>query len=624
MVAIKCRNYDDNGQGQCLRAGCTFVHPSDPQWAFAQRRPVGAGGRGRGRGRGRGGGFEEPSTRDGGWGAQGRRSSGNSNSNANSEWDEAAWKPPPSPSISSGGKGKGRDNGGGWGSGWGGTGVSGWGATTSTTAGDEKTRRENTRNPDPPKTTTDNSGGWGTGSWGTTSAWGTTTESGDNSSTSIAPVVSDPPPPTRPTNLQVDVGDGMQVDPPPPPQSASSAYRAASQAPSDRVPATPQSAFPPFSAGPRTTSLQIENMTRSQIHGGIIKNSVRVTRIRLELEDLRRQFAKWRTTQLSPQFHRVSPEAGSHLNTIANELSGNIARVEKRLETAEEELVLYPELPSTAPDIRDVDREMMAYTEELEAWLVSFATLAANQAKPAPSAADSAAMDLDLDPPDGFASLLVDLDARIVALEEKLGDMEELTNDPDFVSPERHAAHIERIIATARTKLRSKEPDNTRGDAPAADPKANFDAKVAFLAEQVVLLQEKNKREKQRLAAVEYRREQHRAQKIAVRLSSQCLPHMFIVKCFTDGSPTLQARDLPTRTTQKARHHDRTTRALRLSAAASAPRARRCGPRARARNGREHDSRGGRPRARGPRRAVQRRDRAATQEPPGGRAAYAG
>ncbi|KAJ7459097.1 hypothetical protein B0H11DRAFT_2242666 [Mycena galericulata] len=531
--------------------------------------------RGRGRGRGRGG-FESPSTRDGGWSGAGARKS-----SASSDWDVEGWKPhsktfndppPASPASSShdpeastskaGGWGSRSGSGSkaaesGWGSGWGasssaaakttttstgewGSGA-GWGSgegwtTTSTgawgsvdassTAAKTTTATAETAAATTTTTTTASTGEWGsgagwgttdtvaaTGTWGSGSGWGdTATTSKDDAPAPITPIRT-----MRPTDLQLDIHE-MPVDTQIPPQSASSSYRAASMGPS--ILATPQSAFPPFSAVPR--SVLPQNMTRSQIHAGIIKNSIRVTRIRLELKDLQGQLATWKKTQLSQQFHRVSIQSGDRLDQICNDLAAQIVAVEKRLEHAEKELVAYPELPSLAPQPVDVDKEVMAYTGELTAWLQSFAALAASEAKRAGPVPPSDASPMDIDPEEPKpVSLLGEVVELIAALEEKLDDAELLVQEPDIVSPERNAAFIDKVIAAARSQLNGGQGGGGDGavgnDASDLETSAS-DAKkrLKLLIEQVAMLAEKNRLENKRLEAIEYRRTQHRNLKIAM------------------------------------------------------------------------------------------------------------
>lgn len=303
--------YDDEGHpfGDGCRSeqsgDCGYVHPTSPEWNNAIRRATATVFPPRGRGRGRGG-FSSPTSRDSGW-------SNRKPSNSNSDWDTEGWKPktsfssnppPPSSVASSSGDPEPSTRAFGWGSSDGGSkpgdkadsNSGGWGGTTKKAGG----------NTGGWGSTEGKTGGWGTGAWGDTeggwgsgSTWDTpTTGSGSAWDAPKAPAAStsggwgdssnnaasaastsaikaiDPsiiPRSTqtsRPEDLRVDV-DKIPVDAAAPPQSASS-YRAASMAPSERtVCATPQSAFAPFFV-PRS----VQNMTRAEIHSGIIKSVV--------------------------------------------------------------------------------------------------------------------------------------------------------------------------------------------------------------------------------------------------------------------------------------------------------------------------------------------------------------
>ncbi|KAJ6502668.1 hypothetical protein DFH09DRAFT_297186 [Mycena vulgaris] len=538
-LAVKCQWYDDDGNPLASEgcryegAGCKFIHPSSPQWSSAIRKlfatvnqpisrskgPIRTISQNRGRGRGRGWGGAAPS-RDNGWAGGKRKSS--------SEWDTDGWKPktfanPPdsaaSPVLSSNGPeastskvlGQWGDSssGSGWGdtsSGSGGWGSGGWGETTST-------------------------GGWGSGAWGdsastgetttgdleTGTGWGTGTGGWGESSIANTGAQQDTivdPPATQPTRPTVDTDIRMAVDASAPPQSASS-YRATSQAPSER---TPQSAFPPFAI---PASVPVQNMTRSQLHSGIIKNSVRATRIRLELQELRRQLANWKTTQLSHQFHRVSAGAGKRLDGIRTGLSTQISSVEGRLKQAEEELLRFPELPSSAPKPIDVDKEMMQYTEELRAWLQSFAALAVSAPNP-PFPSDPSAMDVDLNAkPEAPLSLLAEIEDRMAKLEDQLVETEQAIQDPDTVSSQRNARLIDETLEAARTA--SKPNDRNKGnggeetESVLQSTSDELEGKVLLQAEQVALLLEKNAIVKQRITVLEAQRDQRRRLKLAMQ-----------------------------------------------------------------------------------------------------------
>ncbi|KAJ7103217.1 hypothetical protein B0H15DRAFT_811472 [Mycena belliarum] len=496
---------------------------------------------GRGRGRGRGRGSSPVSSRDNGYA---RRIS--------SEWDEDRWKPrsstsrigddfsagPVSPSESKGPessrsnvmsqRGSESNSGATGGQGNATATGSGSGHTTAASTGwrGSGTGLEDTGNTE----TTTAGGGWGTastddwgaaspGRWGAanTGGWGTTSTGGwgESSSTSVS---KDMPPPARPKALQVDTDDRMLVDGPAPPQSASS-YRAASLAPSEpTVCATPQSAFPPF-AIPSSTSIQ--NMTRSEIHSGIIKNSVRATRIRLELHELKRQLANWRLTQLSPQFHRVSFAAGQRLNTIGHDLVSRIHGVEARLKQAEEELLRFPDLPSSAPRLSDVDKEMMGYTEELKAWLQSFMALAVPETKPPITSSPDDAFAMDLDPTSQPRGLFAQVEESIDMLEERLDEMYEQIQEPDVnISSQKITERVDAMILAAGRKVNADQ-STVRGEATETDAQLvaadELHRKLQFQAEQVALLVEKNIQGRKQIAALEAQREQRRRLKQAIQ-----------------------------------------------------------------------------------------------------------
>ncbi|KAJ7361411.1 hypothetical protein DFH08DRAFT_844051 [Mycena albidolilacea] len=545
-MRVRCKWYDDEGHpfGDGCRSeqsgDCGYVHPTSPEWNNAIRRATATVFPPRGRGRGRGG-FSSPTSRDSGW-------SNRKPSNSNSDWDTEGWKPktsfssnppPPSSVASSSGDPEPSTRAFGWGSSDGGSkpgdkadnNSGGWGGTTKKAGG----------NTGGWGSTEGKTGGWGTGAWGDTeggwgsgSTWDTpTTGSGSvwdapkapaastsggwgdssNNATSAAstsaikaidpPIVPRSTQTSRPEDLRVDV-DKIPIDAVAPPQSASS-YRAASIAPS--VCATPQSAFTPFFV-PRS----VQNMTRSEIHSGIIKNSVRVTCIRLELRELERELERWKLTQLSEQFHRVSEPAAKRLDGIRNDLKSQINIVKTRLKAAEDELVRLPELPSSAPDVAAVDQELMAYTEELKAWLQSFTALIIPETKPPPSS-DSSVMDLD-EPdsrPGAAASLVAEIEERITELQEILDEVESAIESSEVVS---HAAYIEEEISAARSKIRGKEnwEQTAEGNASVAALQSAADGaqKQADLqAEQFVLLQEMNEAQRNQNAELKKQRDQN-------------------------------------------------------------------------------------------------------------------
>ncbi|KAJ6469643.1 hypothetical protein C8R47DRAFT_795840 [Mycena vitilis] len=567
-------------------SGCTYVHPSNPIWGRAARQSIATvRGRGGGRG-GAGRGFTSPTSRDSGWSNRrqssgnsdwdseawkpkpgsgsstapepstskvfGNWGSGDGGGKGN-DWGNAGWgtgaasaapPSPPEPSTSKvmqwgdpdGGWGGG---GAGWGTsaasntepsasnagdgGWGG----GWGTSTASNA--------------EPSTSNAGDGGWGGGGWGTSApepsagkksdgenatgdrgwgggGWGNTSAIDDSTPfvpPSTQPMETQPP---RAKDLWVNVTDKMAVDEPRPPLSASS-YRAASQAPSERttVCETPQSAFPPF-AVPRSA----QNMTRSEIHSGIIKNSVRVTRIQLELKELQRQLETWKTTQFSNQFERISKQAGEQLNGINGDLKGQIKAVNLRLKQAENELLRYPELPSCAPNPSpDIEKEMQAYTDQLAAWLKSFTDLAIPEPKP-PLPADSDTMDVDADPQtEGPRSLFTEIQERTTNLEENLDEAEETVHD--FLDSERNAAYVEKGIAAYRSRMNGGDQSQQKtgeDDGPVAilQNAANTTSEqLQSHAEQIALLLEKNDFGNRRIKALEKERDDHRRLQIAMQ-----------------------------------------------------------------------------------------------------------
>ncbi|KAJ7161253.1 hypothetical protein C8R43DRAFT_992045 [Mycena crocata] len=490
MPAVRCQWYDDDGR-TVLETGCrgeddgscTYVHPSSHLWSHAIRRRTARRGRGAG---------TIPSSRDNGWNMR----------KASSDFDNDGWKSkgysnpsaasPISPSEPEkskrakvlgtwGSQSESNSTASGGASGWG---TGGWGEDVQTasaqTIGD---------------TDAWGGGGWGGGGW------------------SDAPI--DPPAPEaiRPTNLQVDTNDNMVVDSAPIPPLSASSYRATSQAPS--VCATPQSAFPPFAV---PASVLPQNMTRSEIHSGIIKNAVRVTRIRIELEDLRRQLASWKTTQLSPQFHRVSAAAGDRLNSIRRDLGNQISAVEIRRKSAENDLIRLGNLPSSAPNIVDVDRDIMSYTHELKAWLMSFTAFSALPGLDTKASDFSSDMELEPDGPDTEPAVplssLAQIQERLTKLDEILDEVEQTVQDPEIVSHDRNAVYIEKVISVLRRKANGgdqgvEKPVEEMG--PVAGLQSSADdtvKKFEFQAEQVVHLMKKIETTEQRIADLEEQRKQ--------------------------------------------------------------------------------------------------------------------
>ncbi|KAJ6609379.1 hypothetical protein B0H10DRAFT_482056 [Mycena sp. CBHHK59/15] len=286
----------------------------------------------------------------------------------------------------------------------------------------------------------------------------------------------------------------------PVPPSSTSSYRAASQAPSERtVCATPQSAFPHFSVPQPALP---KNMSRSQIHSGIIRNSVRVTRIRLESMKLQRELARWKTTQLSPQFHRVSPIAGNRLNSIAHDLTNQLKAVNLRLKQAENELLQFPNLPSSVPNLmnsRKVEKEMMAYTVELTAWFQSFTTFATLETR------DNSSLGIK---------------RRLEELEDILEEVEQKFHPAETFSRQRNAEYIERAIETLPTgELNGRSLATEKG---VADQSPNtwdgaaekLSGKFGSLAEQVVTLIQANADGKRQIDLLTAQREQHHHMKV--------------------------------------------------------------------------------------------------------------
>lgn len=184
------QHYDETGEGSCPKIGqCTFVHPSEPEWAtssFGERKPS------KEVGRGRGGGLAG-STRDSG--VRPNRSidsagpssappntswtSSDSDNTQTSAWDAddgtwgaapttSGWATAPSAESSSGGWGEpSPSTGGGWGEPSPSTG-GGWGNDASKSKSDTAEERAGQ--------------GWGSGSgWGkpSGSGWGNTFSAGD-------------------------------------------------------------------------------------------------------------------------------------------------------------------------------------------------------------------------------------------------------------------------------------------------------------------------------------------------------------------------------------------------------------------------------------------------------------
>jgi hypothetical protein len=250
-----------------------------------------------------------------------------------------------------------------------------------------------------------------------------------------------------------------------------------------------------------------------------------VTRIRLELKELQSQVDRWKITQLSPQFHRVSNPTGARLNSIRNDLTSQINVVKLRLKQAEEELLRFPELPSAAPNLVRVDEEMMAYTDELKSWLTSFAALVVPETRPSAPSDSFSSSAMDVEPYSKVEepiSLLAEIEEHITQLEDKLGDAELAIHDSDVVSPERNAAYIEQGISAARSKMTGGDPSQTKpagGDGSVAGLQSaanDVEKKLASQADQVVLLLERNQLGKERIKALEADRDRNNNLQLAV------------------------------------------------------------------------------------------------------------
>ncbi|KAJ7193292.1 hypothetical protein GGX14DRAFT_588894 [Mycena pura] len=409
-----------------------------------------------------------------------------------------APKPGPVPAAS------GRSTGAGTTTGWGGGTAGGWGDAAAT-----------------PATTT----GWNTesapgrsgGTAEATSGWGATM----SASWTLEPKTAPAPILSRPKDLQLDTNSRVAVDAPPPPQSASS-YRANSVDPFG----TPNTATSPQSAFPSLTAPCSEDMTRSQIHSGIVKNFVRVTRIRLELDELKRQLSEWKTVQLSPQFHRVSTRTGDHLNTIRRELTSQISTVEARLKAAENDLLSFPELPSSVPtDIADIDKETMDFTVELERWVTSFTGYVERETGRPSASSSTSNMDVDTQP-DSAVPRVVDVMKRVKELEERLEEMDEQIFYAQI------SFHQERSADNAVQAVHSKRDDGLGREKAAGesglvcelrDLVDGADSNMRREAERVVLLIESHEQANQRIATLEAQQVQHRRLKEEMQLQLEQL-----------------------------------------------------------------------------------------------------
>ncbi|KAJ7610807.1 hypothetical protein FB45DRAFT_324905 [Roridomyces roridus] len=564
-VPSKCKWYDDDAQpilGGCKKektGECPYIHPPDDRfktatrWQTAERDPP----RGRGRGRGRGGSnsFDSHSTSrasDSGWAGR-RQSSGNyggdsssrnnndRNNNRDDDWDVASWKPSsnrdePEASTSKG-------SGTGWG-GWGDdakeqaspskgsdTGWGGWGEDASTSKGsgtawgswgdDSNSKKADDKDESSKKagdtwaSTTDSNTWGGGGGWGPEP-----TADKDSTSKTAVPDAWTPsaPPLTRPQGLQVDTSGQMDVSMPPP-SASSSHWRAGSQGPSERVISTPQSTFPSFAVPQfakedkeRQRRGSKDNLNNVQIHEAIIRGTIRMTCIELELRSLHRERERLKKVQGSPQFHRITSEAGAMLDTKRTALQDKIKGTEKRLFFAREELCNFPELPSVGPNYAELEKEIMGFTEQLKMWLNSF-TEAVAARKPPKS--EPAPMDVDIDSEQDFDpfSLVERMEQRMAQLDEALEDAEQMIQEPEM-TPERNAALVDSTIAEARN--RANDSSNMEAmvgeEGPVADAFTSArsnDEQVQKLTAELEQQWAKTVQEEKRLKALDLRKQKH-------------------------------------------------------------------------------------------------------------------
>lgn len=206
---------------------------------------------------------------------------------------------------------------------------------------------------------------------------------------------------------------------------------------------------------------------------------------------------------------------GARLDQIYSQLKDNVNSTQTRVLKVEEELVKFPELPSSAPNTADVDREMMSYTEDLERWLRSFMALAVPETRP-PAAPSPSAMDVEPIPdPKQAELLLAEIDQRITNLK---GQLEEMTSTmEDLYSPETNAATIDEAIQAARKRSQSEQsPELTAEDNAAAAAIAKMQSTASGVqqkfnqyAEQVVELLDKNELGKTRIEALEKQRKEN-------------------------------------------------------------------------------------------------------------------
>ena len=242
---------------------------------------------------------------------------------------------------------------------------------------------------------------------------------------------------------------------------------------------------------------------------------MRVTRIRLELDELKRQLSEWKTVQLSPQFHRVSTRTGDHLNTIRRELTSQISTVEARLKAAESDLLSFPELPSSVPtDIADIDKETMDFTVELERWVTSFTGYVERETGRPSASSSTSNMDVDTQP-DSAVPRVVDVMKRVKELEERLEEMDEQIFYAQISFHQERSADIDNAVQAVRSKRddglgREKGAGEGGLVCELRDLVDGADSNMRREAERVVLLIESHEQANQRIATLEAQQVQHR------------------------------------------------------------------------------------------------------------------
>ncbi|KAK7026153.1 hypothetical protein R3P38DRAFT_1017556 [Favolaschia claudopus] len=462
----------------------------------------------------------------GGWGGGGWGSTSASNAdktgNESPAWgapSDSAWGLPPAKPAAGGDDAANKPSTG-WGTSpqapaWGSSSATGWGSTSVTPANEHSNTGKTSK-------------GWGASptAWTAPPSWDVPTPaSSTNKATNAVDSSLTTTQGSRPKNLRIDTQDKAPIDPPGQPQSAST-YRAASMAPSEpTICVTPQSTIPP-SAVLRYTG----PMSRDQIHTAIIRNAVRVTRIRIELKEVQTQLDRWKLTQLSPQFHHISTPAGQRLDSIRNELKSKVAEVQSRLKQAEGDLVALPELTSSLPNLTQIERELGTYSEQLAGWFRSFSALATPETTPAP-APDPSAMDVDADEsnpkPPTPADLFTDVERRLETLQEDLDELQLLIIHVSESTNDNVTHLVEKTIADARQKMLGQQaPAEAEGNTAvtglqnsANDSQATVDRQV----EQIVLLIAHN--DAQRALIVNLEKERDRNRELLEQMQSQLVRH---------------------------------------------------------------------------------------------------